>query len=119
MTKNEIIGKTLRDLGLSRSPKHGVPFPDEPDEDELVIAELASVLPDTDIKTGSDFKQLKVACCETCHHFYPHYDMYLIELPSGEKAWVCCSVRRAFAAHPATQVSSNERKNDEQASSES
>jgi hypothetical protein len=99
VTKNEIIVKTLKDLGLPRSPKHGVPFPDEPDEEEIVIAELASILPDTDIKTCSDFKQPKVACCDTCHHFYPHYDMSLIELPSGDKAWVCCSVRSVLHAN--------------------
>ncbi len=43
-----------------------------------------------------DFKDLNVECCETCHEFYPHYDMSLIELPDGAKAWVCDHVKSAI-----------------------
>ena len=111
MTKNEIIVKTLRDLGLPRSPKHEVPFSNDLDGQEIVVAELQSILLDADIKTCKDFAHLSAACCETCHHFYPHYDMILISLPGGEQGWVCCSVRRVLAANPAKQVSSNERTN--------
>ena len=28
----------------------------------------------------------EVECCDTCHHFYPHYEMNLIDLPDGSKA---------------------------------
>jgi hypothetical protein len=46
------------------------------------------VLPDGDIKTCEDFRRLDVVYCETCHHFYPHYEMSVIDLPLGGKAWV-------------------------------
>jgi hypothetical protein len=98
MTKNEIIATTLKAIGLPRLPEHEEPFNDEPDDEELIIAELQLILPATDIKTCGDFKHLNVACCEICHAFYPIYDMSVIELPGGEHAWVCCSVRSAHSA---------------------
>jgi hypothetical protein len=58
---------------------------------------LQDVLPDgMDIKVCEDFKHLNVECCKTCHEFYPHYDMSLIDLPGGVKAWVCDSVKWAL-----------------------
>jgi len=96
MTKNEIITVTLKDMGLPRLPEHEEPFNDDPDDEELVIAELQLILPATDdIKTCEDFAYLNVACCKICHTFYPNYDMCLVDLPGGEQAWVCCSVRSA------------------------
>jgi len=106
VTKNEIIALTLREIGLPRLPKHQVPFSDEPDYEELVISELQSVLPDTDIKACKEFAYLTVTCCEICHECYPHYDMNLLELPSGETAWVCCSVKHALAEQSATHRTS-------------
>lgn len=97
MTKNEIITVTLNDMGLPRLPEQEEPFSDEPDDEELIIAELQLILPASDIKTCGDFKHLDVACCEICHTFYPIYDMSVIELPGGDHAWVCCSVRSALA----------------------
>jgi len=59
---------------------------------------LQDLLPaDVDIKTCEDFRHLNVACCATCHD-YPHYDMSLIDLPRGGKAWVCETVK--WAIHP-------------------
>jgi hypothetical protein len=58
--------------------------------------ELQKRLPDTDIKTCEDFRHLNVTCCNTCHTFYPHYEMSLIDLPGGAKAWVCDPVKWAI-----------------------
>jgi hypothetical protein len=73
-----------------------VPYSEAPDREEIVIAELQKRLPDTDIKTCEDFRHLNVVCCDTCHTFYPHYEMSLIDLPDGTKAWVCDPVKWAI-----------------------
>ena len=85
MTQNEIIEKTLKDMS-----------PLEPDEKVIIVAELQGRLPDTEIKTCDDFKHLNAACCKICHTFYPHYEMKLIDLPDGAKAWVCDPVEWAI-----------------------
>ena len=94
LTKAEIIETTLREMG---------PFPpaseDEPGEEALIISVLRDRLPaalDVDIRTCRDFRYLKVECCDTCHHFYPHYEMNVIELPDGSPAWVCDAVEWAI-----------------------
>lgn len=96
MNKAQIIARTMKDMapiGLQTEP----PFSDEQDEEEFIISVLQDVLPDgMDIKVCEDFKHLNVQCCETCHEFYPHYDMSLIDLPDGGKAWVCDTVKRAL-----------------------
>jgi hypothetical protein len=95
VTKNEIIEKTLKEIG-PRLEEHEEPYSEEPDFEEIVIAELQGKLPDTDIKTCEDFRHLNVTCCDTCHTFYPHYEMSLIDLPDGTKAWVCDPVKWAI-----------------------
>ncbi len=57
MTKADIIAKTLKEC---RCPLDiGEPLTgDEPDYEEIVIAELSRRLPDTDIKTCEDFRHL-------------------------------------------------------------
>jgi hypothetical protein len=96
MTKNEIIEKTLRDMELT-PPKRETPFSDEPDDEEFVVSVLQDSLPaDLDIRTCNDFRHLNVECCETCHNFYPHYEMSLVDLPGGGKAWVCDTVKWAI-----------------------
>lgn len=87
MTKAQIIEKTLDEIGRARL---------ELGEEEVVIAELGRRLPDgADIKTCGDIKNLGVEC-DDCHTVYPHYDMSLIDLPVGGKAWVCDSVKWAI-----------------------
>ena len=81
VTKNKIIEKTLREI---------VPRIEEREELYSVMAELQERLPDTDIRTCGDFRHLNVTCCDTCHAFYPHYEMSLIDLPDGAKAWEMC-----------------------------
>jgi hypothetical protein len=96
MTKAEIIRETLQRMESSL----------QNDDLELVVAELQDVLPyNVDIRTCEDFKYLGVRCCETCHDENAHYEMALIGLPDGGKAWVCDSVRRAI--NPKHQASPN------------
>jgi len=98
VTKNEIIATTLAAMhqycqGIGDSERD---LNDELDYEELVIFTLREQLPDADVNTCEDFEGLKVQCCDTCHRFYPHYDMYLDDLPTGGKAWLCCAVRAAL-----------------------
>jgi len=70
---------------------------DEPEYQTIVIAELYRKLPDgVEIKTCEDFRHLNVECCDTCHNFYPHYEMRVIDLPDGSSAWVCDAVEWAI-----------------------
>src|SRR6266436_729320 len=92
VTKNEIIDKTLKEIGPRLAGREG-PHIEELDYEEIVIAELQEKLPDPDIKTCDDFRHLNVPCCDTCHTFYPHYEMSLIDLPDGAKGWVCDPVK--------------------------
>jgi len=46
VTKNDIIEKTLKEIG-PRLDEHEVPYSEEPDREEIVIAELQKRLPDT------------------------------------------------------------------------
>jgi hypothetical protein len=87
MLKAEIISKTLNDMNRALPAQES--YSEEPDYEEDVIETLESRLPDGDIKTCEDFKHLNVVCCETCHEFYPHYEMSVVELPDGGHAWVC------------------------------
>ena len=80
MTKEEIIAKTISELSCP------------PDYLDVVTDELQRRLPAQTLKMCHDFGLFAERCCESCHDSYPHYDMYLIELPQGEWAWVCCSV---------------------------
>ena len=95
MTKNEIIEKTLKEIG-PRLKEHEDPYDEAPTCEEIIIAELQKWLPETDIKTCDDFQHLNVTCCDTCHTFYPHYEMSLIALPDCAQAWVCDPVRWAI-----------------------
>jgi hypothetical protein len=91
MTRQEIIELTLQQVEYRRcSTPEGIEA-----NDEIVIPELDRRLPEGDIKTCEDFKYLNVECCDTCHTFYPHYDMYLVTLPDCSRAWICCTVRSA------------------------
>jgi hypothetical protein len=98
VTKDEIIAKTVAEMNRDcrdsddskRDPREVL------DREELVIVTLREQLPDNDVSTCEDFEGLKARCCDTCHRFYPHYDMYLEGLPTGGKAWLCCTVRAAL-----------------------
>ena len=53
VTKNEIIDKTLKEIGPRLAGREG-PHIEELDYEEIVIAELQEKLPDPDIKTCDD-----------------------------------------------------------------
>jgi hypothetical protein len=88
MNKAEIISQTLRAMKLTVPPST-----DDQDEEAFIVSVLQDKLPDGDIKTCEDFKHLNVECCDTCHNFHPHYEMTVIDLPGGGKAWVCDTVK--------------------------
>jgi|ERR1700722_11348110 len=112
MTKAEIIAKTLRAMNLN-PPENEPPFSDEQDEEEFITSVLQDVLPDGDIKTCEDFKHLGVECCETCHGHYAHYEMSVIDLPSGGKAWVCDTVKWAIYPEKYRELQERSRKSPE------
>ena len=88
MTRNEIIAKTLTKI-RPHFEQHKAPYSEELDCQTTVIAALQVRLPETDIKTCEDFRHLRVTCCDTCHQFYPHYEMSLVDLLDVSKGWVC------------------------------
>jgi hypothetical protein len=98
MTRDQIISATLgamrRQDGLLAAKQSGDGSLDE--YEAVVLAALAKRVPEGDISTCEDLRHLGVECCNICHTFYPHYEMYLEDLPDGRKAWVCCSVRFAL-----------------------
>jgi hypothetical protein len=105
VTKNEIIQMTLQAMGLD-----GGPLTTEEEEHRAIVeATLTERLPDTNFKTCEDFDLLPATCCEICHTLYPHYEMYVEDLPSGEKAWICCRVRSALfePAHQSDDLREN------------
>ena len=101
--KNEIIEKTLKEIAPPLAQDEA-PYGNDLDWEEIVIAALQNRLPETNIKTCEDFSHLQVECCETCHNFYPHYDMRLIDLTNGSKAWVCDPVQDAIYSESLRQV---------------
>jgi hypothetical protein len=60
---------------------------------DVVIPEMLRRLPEGEIATCGDLR-LADKCCESCHAFYPHYDMYVVQLSDGRTGWICCAVRR-------------------------
>ena len=61
-----------------------------------MIAAMKERLPERDFRTCADFGELGVECCHTCHTLYPHHEMYIEDLPDGNKAWLCCFVHSAL-----------------------
>ena len=107
MNKLEIIKKTLFEFE-DRDPEDGTPYVFDPYSHGHVIealrAALAGVGDDVDVKTCSDLSYLNVDCCQTCHAHYPHYEMTLVSLQGGGKAWVCCSVHGALVPAELTSI---------------
>lgn len=56
---------------------------------------LHQIEPEIDIPTCAEFAHLDVECCVVCDHDYPD-EMEIIEIESGGKAWICCSLDRAL-----------------------
>jgi hypothetical protein len=56
---------------------------------------LLQTQPEMDIPSCADFSHLGEGCCPVCHHDYPD-EMALVEIESGGRAWLCCSLDRAL-----------------------
>lgn len=99
MNRDQVIAKTLQDM------RHHVQGAQQQKSDrdeydrEVTIPELMRRLPDGEVATCEEF-DFDVDCCDSCHYFYAHYDMYLVDLPDGRKAWICCAVRSALLHEP-------------------
>jgi hypothetical protein len=52
--------------------------------------------PDLDIPTCQDFAHLEVESCPVCHIEYPEWELAIVEIESGERGWLCCSLDRAL-----------------------
>jgi hypothetical protein len=57
---------------------------------------LCQIDSDLDLPTCPDFSYLGVECCPICHLDYPEYELAVVELESGRRAWLCCSLDRAL-----------------------
>ena len=82
---------------MKRVSSEREPTSDERDYERIVVAELMRRLPEGEgIKSCEGFKHLGVQCCDTCHNFYPHDEMSVIDLPDGVKGRLCDPVKWAI-----------------------
>ena len=99
LKKAAIIAKALADM-KNVSLHEELSLAIDSDEEEIAIqaleAKLGEVEPDRDIRTCSDFSHLRTECCVICHTFSPHYEMSLLDVEDGGKAWICCAMDRAL-----------------------
>jgi hypothetical protein len=56
---------------------------------------LRQIEPEIDIHTCADFPHLGVECCPVCHDECPD-ELEIMEIESGGRAWLCCSLDRAL-----------------------
>ena len=110
LKKAAIIAKTLadmRDVGSHEELRRDC----DPEEEQVAIRTLESKLgeiePDRDLRTCSDFSHLHAECCEICHTFSPHYEMSLLDVEGGGKAWICCAIDRALDPQKHSQLASS------------
>jgi hypothetical protein len=99
LKKAAIIAKTLADM-KHVSIHEELSLASDSEEEEIAIqtleAKLGEIEPDRDIRTCADFSHLGAECCEICHTFSPHYEMALLDVEGGGKAWICCAMDRAL-----------------------
>ena len=82
---------------MKRVSSEREPTSDERDYERIVVAELRRRLPEGEgIKSCEGFKHLGVQCRDTCHNFYRHDEMSVIDLPDGGKGRVCDPVKWAI-----------------------
>ena len=110
LKKAAIIAKTLADM-KNVSSHEELSLASDSDEEEIAIqtleAKLGEIEPDRDIRTCSDFSHLPAECCEICHTFYPHYEMSLLDVEGGGKAWICCAMDRALNPQKHSRLASS------------
>jgi hypothetical protein len=99
LKKSAIIAKTIADMKNITSDGE-LSTAGDLDQEKIVIqtldAKLSEFEPDRDIRTCTDFSHIHTECCEICHTFYPHYEMSLLDVEGGGKAWICCAMNRAL-----------------------
>jgi hypothetical protein len=105
-----IIAKTLADMNNVGGHEE-LRRDSDPEEEEIAIrtleAKLREIEPDRDIRTCSDFSHLHAECCEICHALSPHYEMSLLDVEGGGKAWICCALDRALNPQKHAQLASS------------
>lgn len=108
MTRSEIIELTIERMGIEENCLHAdaIGLVRMEEFADHVIAVLAQQLPDGEIQTCEDFKNLGIECCDGCHLYHPHTGMKLVTLADGCKAWLCCDLRTALQGSdpPAKQL---------------
>ncbi len=107
MTRSEIIAQTVERMGIEENcldadAADSVRMEDFADQ---VIDTLARQLPDGDIKTCDDLKDLGVTCCDGCHLYHPHTSMKLVTLADGCTAWLSCKQRTVLLGPEAANES--------------
>jgi hypothetical protein len=110
LKKAAIIAKTLACMN-NLSSQEELSLTSDPDEEEIIIetveAKLREIEPDRDIRTCNDFSHLRTECCEICHAFSPHYEMSLLDVEGGGKAWICCAMDRALNPQKHSRLASS------------
>ena len=109
MNRDQIIAKTLVDMRVYVNRVENRD-PEGADGDDTYIRdvyfpEMMKRLPEGEITTCDELL-LDVECCPTCHGLYPHYEMYLVELPDDRAAWICCAVRTVL--FPETAIAADD-----------
>ena len=97
MNRDQIIAKTIVDMRHHEDPD----VDHEPGSDDaaaeydrdVFIPEMLKRLPEGEITTCDELG-LTDKCCDSCHAYYPHYDMEVVELSDHRTGWICCAVRR-------------------------
>jgi hypothetical protein len=99
LKKAAIIAKTLADMKSVASHEE-LGLASDSEQEEIAMqtleAKLGEIEPDRDIRTCGHFSHLRTECCEICHTFSPHYEMSLLDVEGGGKAWICCAMDRAL-----------------------
>ena len=110
LKKAAIIAKTLADM-KNVSSHEELSLASDSEEEEIALqtleAKLGEIEPDRDIRTCGDFSHLRTECCEICHTFSPHYEMSLLDVEGGGKAWICCAIDRALNPQKHSRLSSS------------
>jgi hypothetical protein len=96
--RSEIIAAMCQAAGEGEAEPYG-----ESEEAAAYALHIATkrerILDQIELKVGiptcADFAYLGVECCPVCHDDYPD-EMEIIEIESGGKAWICCSLDRAL-----------------------
>ena len=97
MAKSEIISNTLSHEMKRVSSESANRRATNGTTKEWLSQNSGAGLPEGEgIKSCEGFKHLGAQCCDTCHNFYPHDEMSVIDLPDGGKGRVCDPVKWAI-----------------------